>query len=129
MSYDAPTPADFKARFPIFANVPDPTIQIFLTEAGAHIDDSWEESDYQPAIMYLAAHLYATDNSAAGSTPITGGRRGPLSSESFSGMSRSYGSAGGNSNTGSAASEYGATEYGRRYWQLLKNNKPAISVV
>lgn len=126
MAFDPPTPAQFKTRFPIFGDTDDERVQIFLTEAARTVDETWIEEDFQPAIMYLAAHLLATDNSDEGSTVQLGGAKGALSSESFSGMSRSYDTA---KVSAAANSTYGSTEYGRRFYTLLQNNHPAVLVV
>jgi hypothetical protein len=124
MAHTPPTPEEFKTRFPVFASETDERVQIFLTEAGNNIDDTWEESDYAPAIMYLAAHLLKTEND--GTADDASASSGPITSESFAGMSRSY-----DASKMSAAqkSMYGGTIYGQRYYVLLLKNKPSIMVV
>lgn len=124
MPYTTPTTDDFYTRFPIFADVDEDSLQALLNEAAGQIDNSWREQDYQPAILYLTAHLIALDNSAEGETPDVNGPQ-VISSESFAGMSVSYASRG--QLTGAAASQYGATEYGRRYYSLLQKNKPGVT--
>jgi hypothetical protein len=128
MSYDAPTLAEFRARFPIFTQHPDPQIEMILEEATNTIDTSWRELDYKIAIMYLTAHLLAVDASQSGdevAVGSAGSSSGVVSSESFGGMSISYAT---NSALQVAASKstWGETEYGRRFYQLLVRNKPAI---
>ena len=130
MSYTPPTYADFIARFPIFSNTvlySQVVVEAILVEATNQIDTTWREIDYAPAIMYLAAHMLATDNSSAGTEIDYGTGPTSIASESFSGMSIAYktvtpmaGSA--------AASAFGTTSYGRRYYDLLKKNKPAVVV-
>lgn len=126
MPYTLPSADDFQTRFPIFADVDSDRVQIFLDEAARTVDGSWDIDDYQPAIMYLAAHLLSTDNSGEGETVQLGGLKGAIASESFSGMSRSYDTS---KVSAAANSTYGSTEYGRRFYWLLLNNKPAILVV
>lgn len=65
MAYDAPTPANLKARYPAFAAVADDTIQYWLTDAERFVDTSWIESDYAPALMAMAAHNM-TEQAVAG---------------------------------------------------------------
>lgn len=124
MPYTLPTADQFATRFPIFADADSDLVTALIAEAGGQVDQSWEEADYQPAIMYLAAHLLASDSSQAGDDVGSGGA-GAIASESFSGMSVSYQRAGSQS-TFFTNSDYGSTSYGRRYLNLLKRNKPAV---
>lgn len=67
MPYTTPTYAEFITRFPSFGNTtnwPQSIVELILAEAANNIDNSWREADYQLAIMYMTAHLLATDNSA-----------------------------------------------------------------
>lgn len=66
MSYDAPTPADLKARFPAFTAVSDPVLQGALTEAARRVDTTWTEGDFATAQMLYAAHVLAMDGHATG---------------------------------------------------------------
>lgn len=125
MAYDAPTYDEFIARFPIFEDREKPQVEACILEATNTIDTSWREVDYKPAIMYLAAHLLATDNAGAGEAVDFGGASGSIASESFGGMSISYDKSKSASDA-AANSQWGSTEYGRRFYRLLKANKPAI---
>jgi hypothetical protein len=126
MPYELPTASQFKTRFPIFEDKDDALVTMIIAEASASVDSSWAEADYQPAIMYLAAHLLATDNSAEGESVIIGGSAGGgIASESFGGMSISY-DKGSSANSAASNSKWGSTEYGRRFYDLLVRNKPAI---
>lgn len=124
MAYDAPTPTEFKARFPEFASETDQRVQIFLTEAGTQVDTSWIEADYPTAIMFLAAHKLAMANANAGSGGGSASS-GPISSESFQGMSRSYDNS---KMTAAQKSSYGGTWYGQEFYLLLQKNKPGVMV-
>lgn len=125
MPYTIPTADQFFERFPIFEDADEDTITALLAEAASQIDNSWREADYQPAIMYLAAHMWALDNSQSGEE-VEIGSPGSISSESFAGMSVSYSSS--PMSSGVSATGYGQTEYGRRYYQLLLKNKPGVVV-
>lgn len=130
MPHTVPTRDQFRTRFPIFEDTSDELIDMLLLEASGQVDTSWRESDYQPAIMYAAAHLLATDNSAEGEqVEIGAAGGGQVASESFAGMSISYATGSSGSGSLSASERWGGTEYGRRYLSLLKQNKPAIVVV
>lgn len=126
MPYVVPTVTEFKTRFPIFSDKDDPIVQAVISEASNMVDKSWKEYDYQPAIMYLAAHLLATDNSDEGSSVQVGAAGGrTIASESFGGgLSRSYtNSSFSQEGSLSADDQFGTTEYGRRYYALLKRNR------
>jgi hypothetical protein len=125
MPYTIPTADDFFTRFPIFEDKDEDMVTAILAEAASAIDESWRETDYQPAILYLAAHLIATDNTDA-ATDVEFGPPGVVSSESFAGMSVGYGKV--PAASAANASVYGATEYGRRYYSLLVKNKPGVTV-
>ena len=126
MAYTPVTAAAFKTRFPIFATSSDTLIEALLAEAMLMVDDSWlSQADYTAGVMYLTAHLLATDNSAAGSSVVIGAGAGGVASESFGGMSISY-DKGASANDAASKSQWGSTEYGRRFFRLLKLNKPAI---
>jgi len=134
MPYVLPTVDQFKERFPIFSDSDDGIIDTLIVEASHGVDASWKEYDYQPAIMYLAAHLLATDNSDEGDQVEIGaaGGAGAIASESFgSGLSVSYATGGAANAEGSLSSddEFGTTEYGRRYLALLRRNRRGPLVV
>jgi hypothetical protein len=123
MPYTVPTRADFTSRFPVFADSDSALIDRLLAEASASVDESWVEGDYQPAILYLTAHLLATDNSGEGDAVNIGGAGGGvLTSESFGGMSASYATPSFAEGSLSSNDQYGTTEYGRRFLALLKRN-------
>jgi hypothetical protein len=128
MAYVAPTYAEFVARFPIFGDKDQSYIEAMIVEANRSVDQSWTDGDYKTAIMYLAAHLIATDNMEAGSSVVFGPGSGAVASESFGGMSISYEKTPG-ADDSAAKSQWGSTEYGRRFYRLLKLNKSSITVV
>lgn len=130
MPYETPTYDQFVTRFPIFGDREQSQVEAILAEAAATgVDTSWREVDYQPAIMYLTAHLLATDNSAEGEEVAIGAAgAGGVASENFGGLSISY-DKGNQSGSLSSSEAYGSTEYGRRYQILLRGNKPGVMVV
>lgn len=126
MAYVIPTVETFMARFPIFSDKDETVVGMIIAEAAGKVDNTWIESDYQPAILYLAAHMLATDNSDEGGQ-VQIGESDTILSESFGGMSVSYGKASaGGASASAMEAEYSKTSYGRRYLGLLRNNFPAI---
>lgn len=129
MAYTAPTAADFKARFPVFAGLSDAFVDLLLGEAKLAVDDTWlSQGDYTTGVLYLAAHLAATDKSQATDEGDAGGSGGDIASESWGPMSVSY-TKDASSTGDNTASQYSTTEYGRRFLSLLRKNKPAIVAV
>lgn len=122
MAYTAPTYTDFITRFPAFDNqttYPQAMVEAVLVEATNNIDETWLEQDYAIAIMYQTAHILTMDNaveSASQAGPATF-----LQSESFSGMSMSYGKV--SDGSLSQSEIWGGSSYGRRYLDLLRKNK------
>lgn len=57
MSYEKPTPAEFKIAKPQFAAVNNETVQMYLDMASRVVDESWTEGDYKNAIIAFACHL------------------------------------------------------------------------
>lgn len=132
MAYVAPTLEQFKTRFPSFANVPAATLEMVFAEAVNAVGETWTERDRPLAVMYLAAHLLASEGygvSEAGDAAGGGGaatlgqvrkrKVGDVETE-FGGVARSSAGDGG---TGIAGS-YSTTEYGKRYLRLLRLNHP-----
>jgi hypothetical protein len=123
MPYETVTVEMFRARFPIFDDSPDEQVQLILDEAHNNVGQTWKETDYQPAILYLTAHLLATDASQEGDSVGVGSvGGGAIASESFGGMSISYNTTSGSANSGAVRAFYDTTEYGRRYYRIMKNN-------
>lgn len=129
MAYEKPTAAEFKTRFPIFEDKDDGLVTSIIEEASASVDETWLEADYKTAIMYLAAHLIATENSDEGdSVEVGGAGAGAIASESFGPISVSYRDAEASASV-KKAGIYGSTIYGQRFATLLRRNKPAIFAV
>lgn len=129
MPYTLPTAAEFKAKFPTFAAVADPTITLAIAEASASVDLGWVEADYQPAIMYLAAHIMTLDGVVIAGSDL-GSAGGVINAGLVDEMKvgdvmvKMAGAAsGGSGSSGSSGSGYLATGYGRRYLELLRRNQ------
>lgn len=131
MPYIVPDVNRFITKFPEFEDYDGQRIQDAIDEAAGRIDRRWIESDYQPAILYLAAHLLATSGSGeAGDIQTGDSGGGVVTSESFGPISISYGSKGGGSgSTTRYEQDYAATEYGRRFMALLRVNFPPIVAI
>lgn len=128
MPYTKPTTDQFRVKFPTFSGVGNPTIQAAIDEASASVDPSWIEADYQPAILYLAAHIMASDGvlfDGLGLESVGGVIAAGQVSEAKVGdaMVKLGGASGG------SASGYASTPYGKRYLELLRRNQPAIALV
>lgn len=112
MPYTVPTVQDFKDRFPEITAT-DPQIQSALNEGAAAVDTTWLIQDYQPAILYFAAHVLRSGQ-------IIGGPSAGISSESFGGYSVSY---------RTDLGYWSTTVYGNNFYRLLRRNKYGARVV
>lgn len=116
------TPAQFKTRFPAFADVSDETVQSVLDEATARtVAGSWTSStDYDLAIMLYTAHTLTLDGQGTSTEAQLAGfkrlRIGSLELERQDAGSTSFGS-------------MSSTSYGQRYLQLVRLNFPPVLVV
>jgi hypothetical protein len=135
MPYTLPTATTFKAKFPTFAPVADATIDLAIAEAGSSVDTTWIERDYQPAILYLAAHIMTIDGVLAAAVDIDDASsviNSGLVTEMKVGdvaVKLASGSSGSGSGSGGSAFGYGSTAYGQRYLDLLRRNHPAVALV
>lgn len=121
MPYVIPTSAEFKARFPAFAALDDAYIDVMLGEAARNVDGGWEELDYQPAIMFLAAHNISEEQSLGGIV----GQPGLVTSSKLGDAQDTYAV---NASI-DAGSIYAGTIYGRRFAQLQRVNVPAVALL
>lgn len=72
--YAKPSPAHLAMKYPSFADVPQSTVQFWLTDAERFVTTAWSEGDYAAGLMALAAHRmalagYGTDGAALASLP------------------------------------------------------------
>lgn len=122
MTYTAPTPADLKARYPAFSDVPDATVTYWLTDAKREADDSWGiATDIAPAQIAVAVH----NMMAAGVAGLAQSQvAGLLSQGVTSFRSGSFSAAISEDAVKTAlAGGYEATAPGREYLRLLARNK------
>lgn len=135
MPYIDPTAAEFKAKFPTFAAVADATINLAIGEANASVDTTWVEADYQPAIMYLAAHIMTIDGVVIAGAGLGEGagiiNAGLVSSMKVGDVQVALGGGSGGASGAALQAKSGlrATPYGQRYLELLRRNQPAILLV
>lgn len=132
MTYVAPTAASFKARFPGFTSVSDATVDAVLAEAILQVGESWLERDRVPAVLYLTAHMLIMEGqpAASASEAMKNVTRGAVKRVKVGDVETEFAGGSGSSSGGSGiVASLSATEYGRRYLELLRRNFPAIAVV
>lgn len=125
MAYTAPTVRDLVARYPAFAAVPISTVELYLTDALASIDESWVEVDYIPGACALAAHNMAvlgldtkTEVETYVAQGITRVRSGNFDLQISDAVAARVASGG-----------YDATPYGRAFKLLRKRNRGGPRIV
>jgi len=128
LASEIPTVDEFITRFPQFEDADEDMLNMVIKEASGSVGDDWIVADQKPAIMYLTAHLVTMEASVASGGTGTAGR-GTVVAESFGPMSTTYANPNAGGGSGSSASLYGQTEYGRRYWEIAKRNTPDVVVV
>lgn len=126
MPYTLPTSDDFLTRFPEFAGTDDDLITQLINDAARFVDTTWLEADYQPAILYMAAHMLTLGNAAA----IGGGGASDLStlSVAIGGITQTFGKTAAAASAASTAWTSGSA-YGERFAILRDLNNPAILVL
>lgn len=124
MAYDAPTTTEFKARFPEYKSVSNTRITMFLTEAAGFVDESWQEADYKPAIMFRAAHELSIEGADGEGGE---GELGPVTSEKLGDASTTYASK--TDGYSGSDKELASTRYGRRFLELLMRNHRTIGII
>lgn len=133
MPYSIPAAALFKAKFPTFAAVADGTIDLAIAEASASVDASWVEADYQPAILYLAAHIMTIDGVVLAGSDLGSAagiiNAGLVSEMKVGDVQVKLGGAASGSGANGGMTGYRATGYGQRYLDLLRRNRSPVYVV
>lgn len=105
----------FKARFTEFNSIDDNRIQIFIDDALLVLNETTWGKVYSMAVCYLAAHyLTLSEGSASGDDGSVAG----IASQGVDGTSISF-----NSFSPSSASQsyYLSTQYGQRFYTLIKS--------
>jgi hypothetical protein len=128
MAYTPPTPAELKLHWTAFAAVDDTIVQYNIDRAARSVDASWTEGDYTVATELLACHYMTlaglgtgteaeiNANGMAGFSMI---RSGQLTLQ----RAATSGGAG-----GEVPDQWSGSAYGRQFYWLLKQNKPAVAV-
>lgn len=116
MPYEKPTAAQLKARHPAFSELADPYIDAVIADANRFVDETWCEPDYQPAIMFLAAHMLVCEGALGGDVDTPG----PVVSDKLGDAAVTYANA---VDSSKSVSDYSSTAYGRRYLELLRVNQ------
>ncbi len=125
MPYTLPTASDLKTRFPEFTGVADATVNAAIQDAARWVDTTWEVDDYQPAILYLAAHFLVTGQ-AVGAEGVYATEN--IKSERIGPISVTYGD-GGSSGSGESNGMFYGTSYGRHWHAMARSNHPPILVI
>jgi|GEM_PF-3828682 len=125
MGYDVPGPGHLIARYPAFASVPTGTIATWIADARRIVTDAWDQEDYAPGILSLAAHLMALQGL---------GTSGQVGGVSLAGLTSFKSGTFSLSRSEAAASEslrdgYGSTVYGREFAAMLRRNVGGIHLV
>lgn len=132
MTYVEPTATSFKARFPGFSSVSDAIVSAVLSEAIPQVGETWIERDRVPAILYLTAHMLIMEGQPAASAAeaIKTVTRGPVKRVKVGDVETEFtGGATGSGGGSGITANLSASEYGRRYLELLRRNFPAVVAV
>jgi hypothetical protein len=123
--YVLPTAAEMKVFLPAFAESDDAWLSSGITEASFSVDTSWNEHDYQPAIIYLAAHLLTLRSAGQASTAgfeVNGMMTaGGLTKAKVGDVEVSFADNGGSVDVSNSDRFYG-TVWGRLFLALRKRN-------
>lgn len=65
MTYETPTAANLKERYPAFASTSDQVVEMFLAEASSYVGSNWTEADYRLGMMSVAAHNLSSEGYGA----------------------------------------------------------------
>lgn len=134
MALPVVTAAELKARYPVFATVPDALVDLVLGDGARAVSEDWIAADQKPAILAYAAHMLAAEGYEARVVGVDGGEVsviGPVETVKIGdamvklATDKSGAGAGG----GAAADDLTSTAYGRYYLTLLHRSQPAVVVV
>ncbi|NIQ92382.1 MAG: DUF4054 domain-containing protein [Deltaproteobacteria bacterium] len=117
----APTPSDFKTRFPEFDSVANSTVQLFLDDAALSVNTCIFGAKADLATMYLAAHLL----SSSGASGTSGGSAGQITEETVGDLTRKYGTA----SVNVSSDGMNSTKYGQTFVRLRTESMPAPILV
>jgi hypothetical protein len=119
MAFVAPLPAELQARYPEFAGVSSPRIQIVLDETVLDVGENWPDEFRRPAMLALTAHLLAQEGVLRNNATSGASTEGQVTSVSVGDVSTSFADL---SKMGSPASmsSYETTAYGKRFLDLKR---------
>lgn len=145
MAYEKPTPTEVIARFPEFEGADMEYIYALVEEAAHSVDQTWLETDYKPALIYLAAHWLALGVQQGGIETLKTQEQVAsgvatdadiyVRAVSFGSRSISFGNKrGGLFGEGGMAQkatmmDFETTIYGQLFTMLLRRNSPLVLVV
>ena len=135
MPYTPPTRDDLTARFPEFTDQDPGLIDRVIADAMLFVSpQTWNETDYAPAILFLAAHLLDQVNSSAsagGGGGTTGAAETYLKSVRFADRSVTYDLVSQKQQAAPLATTEALadTYYGGLYLLLLRRNAPPVLIV
>ena len=105
----------FKARFPEFNSTNDARINIFIEDSLLVLNEATWGTLYSQAVCYLTAHYLALGEA---SSDGDSGTTGPVASQAVDGTSISFNSF---APTSEFAAFYNSTQYGQRFYTLIKS--------
>lgn len=119
------TPDAFRARFPVFAGIPDGAVAGALAEAAPRIGTAWPAADASLGRMLYAAHALTLDGQGgpeaelarAGALDLKALRSGTLHLER------------GDPPAEALPGTLGLTSYGRRFHEVMRRNSVGVAVV
>ena len=109
------TATTFKARFPEFSSIDDSRIEIFIEDSLLVLNEATWGTIYSLAVCYLTAHYLALGQASSGGDD---GTLAPVASQAVDGTSISFNSF---SPTSEFSSFYNSTQYGQRFYTLIKS--------
>lgn len=121
---EAPTLADFRARYTGFADTQDATVQAFIDEAAAVVSDRIPDEHFARAVGYVAAHELTLEGHGSGDGPVYGKLRAQGVRRIKDDTTEVELTAGRQSDLASGNAVYQSTTYGQKYLDLLKPYVP-----
>lgn len=119
MAYVAPTPAEFKIRYPEFTAVDDARVQYWLTDALRYVTDGWIEADRAVAEMAYAAFELCRGGAGTSGGAVAGLAGMGVTDFRSASFSVSFDSA---VIAGSAGGGWSSNKYGRDFAVYLRRN-------
>lgn len=128
MAYTLPTPTELKEHWPAFAAVSDTIVQYNIDRAARSVDDTWTEGDYTVAVELLACHYMTLAGLGTGTEAEINANGMSGFSMIRSGQLTLQRAATSGADGGDVPGQWGGSAYGRQFWYLMRQNKPAVAV-